>query len=117
MGKGTLSATNFTGTATQVETWLAGLTYTYTGTSETGDSDTLTLSIVNDASGGTTPFTRAFTIAPENDAPTMTPPATGAGRLTVQEGGNVAFVVATGNGTVGSPVVQDNFGLQDMDNS
>ena len=117
VGKGTLSATNFTGTATQVETWLAGLTYTYTGTSETGDSDTLTLSIVNDTSGGTTPFTRSFTIAPENDAPVLTPPASGAGRLSVAEGSTVNFAAGTGTGTAGSPINQVNLGLVDPDNS
>ena len=115
--KGALSAATFTGDAAAVQTWLAGLTYTYTGNSETGDVDTLTLSIVNNTSGGTAPFSRAFTIAPENDVPVITPPASGAGRLIVAEGGSTAFVLATGNGTAGNQVAQVNLGLSDPDNS
>ncbi len=115
--KGTLTATTFSGNATAVQTWLDSLSYTYTGTSQTGDSETLTLSITNTSSGGTTNFIRNISIAPENDAPTLTPPASGAGRLTVGEGGNATFVAATGNGTVGSPVGQINLGLVDVDNT
>src|SRR5690606_30326430 len=37
VGKGSLSATTFTGTAAAVESWLAGLQYTYTGNAQTGD--------------------------------------------------------------------------------
>lgn len=113
--KGTLSASTFTGDATAVQAWLASLSYTYTGTSQTGDSDTLTLSIVNNTNAGTTVFTRSITIAPENDAPVMTPPASGAGRLSVAEGSNAAF--APGAGTAGSPVTQINLGLTDLDNT
>lgn len=115
--KGTLSATSFSGTATEVQAWLASLSYGYTGTSETGDSDTLSLSITNTSNGGTTNFTRNISIAPENDASTLTPPASGAGRLTVGEGGDVAFTAATGTGTAGDPVIQLNLGLTDLDNT
>lgn len=117
VGKGTLSATTFTGNAAAVQAWLAGLDYAYTGGSETGDTDTLTLSIVNDTSGGAAVFTRGFTVTPENDAPVLTPPASGGGRLTVAEGGNVGFSAAAGNGTAGNPVTQANLGLVDPDNS
>ncbi len=113
--EGTLSASTFTGNAAAVQDWLASLSYTYTGTSQTGDSDTLTLSIVNNTNAGTTVFTRSITIAPENDAPVMTPPASGAGRLSVAEGSNAAF--APGAGTAGSPVTQINLGLTDLDNT
>lgn len=115
--KGTLSASTFTGNATAVQAWLASLSYTYTGTSQTGDSEILTLAITNTTSGGVANFTRTIAIAPENDAPTMVPPDSGAGRLTVSEGGNVAFAAGTGAGTVGSPVVQINLGLTDLDNT
>lgn len=64
VGKGSLNATTFTGTAAAVESWLAALQYTYTGTSQTGDSDTLSLVITNDTSGGQTNFSRVITIAP-----------------------------------------------------
>lgn len=118
IGKGTLNASTYTGNAAAVQTWLAALTYTYTGTSETGDSDTLTLQITNNTSGGSTNITRNFIVAAENDAPTLTPPNSGAGRLSVQEGGSANFAAATGNGTgVGSPVVQGNLGLSDVDNT
>lgn len=115
--KGTLSASTVTGDAAAVETWLASLSYTYTGTSQTGDSDTLTLSIVNNTNVGTTVFNRSIAIAPENDAPVMTPPASGAGRLSVAEGGNAAFAAGAGTGTAGSPVTQINLGLSDLDNT
>ncbi len=115
--KGTLSALTFTGNTTAVQAWLTSLSYTYTGTSQTGDSDTLTLSIVNNTNGGTTLFNRSIAIAPENDAPVMTPPASGVGRLSVAEGGNTAFTAGTGNGTAGSPVTQINLGLSDLDNT
>ncbi len=114
---GTLSATNFAGNAAAVQAWLSSLTYTYTGTSETGDNAQLTLNITNTTSAGVTSFVRDIVIAAENDASTMTPPASGAGRLTVGEGGNATFVAATGTGTAGSPVLQANFGLSDQDNT
>lgn len=117
VGKGSLSATTFTGTAAAVESWLAGLQYTYTGNAQTGDSDTLTLVITNESNGGQTIFTRDLTIAPENDVPVLTPPAKGGGRLSVIEGGSGAFSAATGNGTAGNPVSQINLGLVDVDNS
>lgn len=115
--KGTLSASTFTGNATAVQTWLASLSYTYTGTSQTGDSEILTLAITNTTSGGVANFTRTIAIAPENDAPTMVPPDSGAGRLTVSEGGNAAFAAGAGTGTAGSPVTQINLGLSDLDNT
>jgi VCBS repeat-containing protein len=117
VAKGTLSQTSFTGNAAAVQAWLASLTYSYSGISETGDSDRLSLSVVNITTGGTTTFTRDFAVAAENDAPTLTPPASGAGRLTVKEGGSVTFSAGTGNGTVGSPVNQINLGLVDLDNT
>ena len=117
VGKGTLSETTFSGNAAAVQAWLANLSYDYTGSSETGDSDTLTLSITNTSNGGSTSFTRDLSIAPENDAPTLAPPASGAGRLTVGEGGDVAFAAAIGTGTAGDPVIQVNLGLSDLDNT
>jgi len=117
VAKGTLSQTSFTGNAAAVQAWLASLTYSYSGISETGDSDRLSLSVVNITTGGTTTFTRDFAVTAENDAPTLTPPASGAGRLTVKEGGSVTFSAGTGNGTVGSPVNQINLGLVDLDNT
>ena len=117
VAKGTLSQTSFTGDAAAVQAWLASLTYSYSGISETGDSDRLSLSVVNITTGGTTTFTRDFAVTAENDAPTLTPPASGAGRLTVKEGGSVTFSAGTGNGTVGSPVNQINLGLVDLDNT
>ena len=117
VAKGTLSQTSFTGNAAAVQAWLASLTYSYSGISETGDSDRLSLSVVNITTGGTATFTRDFAVAAENDAPTLTPPASGAGRLTVKEGGSVTFSAGTGNGTVGSPVNQINLGLVDLDNT
>ena len=117
VAKGTLSQTSFIGNAAAVQAWLASLTYSYGGISETGDSDRLSLSVVNITTGGTTTFTRDFAVAAENDAPTLTPPASGAGRLTVKEGGSVTFSAGTGNGTVGSPVNQINLGLVDLDNT
>ena len=117
VAKGTLSQTSFTGNAAAVQAWLASLTYSYSGISETGDSDRLSLSVVNITTGGTTTFTRDFAVAAENDAPTLTPPASGAGRLTVKEGGSVTFSAGTGNGTVGSPINQINLGLVDLDNT
>ena len=117
VAKGTLSQTSFIGNAAAVQAWLASLTYSYGGISETGDSDRLSLSVVNITTGGTATFTRDFAVAAENDAPTLTPPASGAGRLTVKEGGSVTFSAGTGNGTVGSPVNQINLGLVDLDNT
>ena len=117
VAKGTLSQTSFTGNAAAVQAWLASLTYSYSGISETGDSDRLSLSVVNITTGGTATFTRDFAVAAENDAPTLTPPASGAGRLTVKEGGSVTFSAGTGNGTVGSPINQINLGLVDLDNT
>ena len=117
VAKGTLSQTSFIGNAAAVQAWLASLTYSYGGISETGDSDRLSLSVVNITTGGTTTFTRDFAVAAENDAPTLTPPASGAGRLTVKEGGSVTFSAGTGNGTVGSPINQINLGLVDLDNT
>jgi len=115
--KGTLSSNTFSGDAAAVQAWLASLQYSYTGTSETGDSDILSLSITNTSNHATTNFTRNISIAQENDAPTLTPPASGAGRLTVGEGGDVAFAAATGTGTAGDPVIQLNLGLTDLDNT
>ena len=60
--KGTLSASTFTGNATAVQTWLDSLTYTYTDTSQTGDSEILTLAITNTTSGGVANFTRTIAI-------------------------------------------------------
>ena len=117
VAKGTLSQTSFIGNAAAVQAWLASLTYSYGGISETGDSDRLSLSVVNITTGGTATFTRDFAVAAENDAPTLTPPASGAGRLTVKEGGSVTFSAGTGNGTVGSPINQINLGLVDLDNT
>ena len=117
VAKGTLSQTSFIGNAAAVQAWLASLTYSYGGISETGDSDRLSLSVVNITTGGTATFTRDFAVAAENDAPTLTPPASGAGRLTVKEGGSVTFSAGTGNGTVGSPVNQINLGLVDLDST
>lgn len=117
VAKGTLSQTSFTGNAAAAQAWLASLTYTYGGSSETGDSDQLSLTVVNSTTGGTIAFTRDFAVAAENDAPTLMPPASGAGRLTVKEGGSVTFSAVTGNGTVGSPINQINLGLVDLDNT
>lgn len=117
VAKGTLSQTSFTGNAAAAQAWLASLTYTYGGNSESGDSDQLSLTVVNSTTGGTIAFTRDFAVAAENDAPTLMPPASGAGRLTVKEGGSVTFSAGTGNGTVGSPINQINLGLVDLDNT
>ena len=118
VGKGTLSAATFTGDMLAVQNWIAGLTYTYTGTSESGDTDTLALQVTNDTSPSVKNFTRTLTIAPQNDAPTVSPPSVGApGRLSAAEGGSVFFVAATGSGVAGSPVGQVNLGLADPDNS
>lgn len=57
-------------------TGVAGsLTYSCSGISEAGDSDGLSLIVDNITTGGTTTFTRDFAVAAENDAPTLTPPA------------------------------------------
>ncbi|GAB1368620.1 hypothetical protein MASR1M42_11700 [Azonexus hydrophilus] len=47
----------------------------------------------------------------------LTPPASGAGRLSVAEGSTVNFTAGTGTGTAGSPINQINLGLVDPDNS
>ncbi|CAM5450522.1 VCBS domain-containing protein [Eoetvoesiella caeni] len=121
VGAGTLGQTSFTGDAAAVNAWISGLTYTYTGTSETGATDTLTLSIQNitdPASPAPITFTRDINITPQNDVPTIDLPGQGeTGRLSVAEGGSVSFVSATGTGTAGSPVIQVNLGLVDPDNS
>jgi VCBS repeat-containing protein len=106
----------FTGTAAAVQQGIQTLRYTYVGGTEVGGSDTLSLTVVNNTSTGTSTFSRAVTIRPQNDAPTVAPPAypSGAGLLTVNEGGSVAFAapVAVGPGTT-----QADLGLSDPDNS
>jgi len=109
----------FEGAAADLQAALAALRYTYVGSSEAGDSDTLSLSIENRDTGGTATLTggRAITVQPQNDAPTVLPPAFpgGAGLLTVAEGGNVAFAAPGAPGGIGTSQV--NLGLIDADNS
>lgn len=98
VAKGTLSATTYSGTAAQVQAWLAGLTYTYTGASQTGDSDTLTIDITNTTNGGSTQLTRAIAITPENDAPQVSTGGIDGNsyvKLKVAEGGDVTFAAVT----------------------
>lgn len=115
--KGTLSDTEVTGGASQVQTFLNGLTYSYSGTSEVGDTANLVITITD--TKGTTTFTRVLEITPQNDAPTVTPPAQGAGRLQVKEGESVSFVSAEilKNGVAGADLgaSQANIGLFDPD--
>jgi len=113
--KGTLSGTGVTGDASAVKTFLDGLTYTYTGTSEVGDTANLVITIT-DTKEGTTTFTRVLEITPQNDAPTVTAPSKG---LQVSEGGSVSFdaaeILKNGEGLTELGVKQDNIGLYDPD--
>ena len=107
------------GTAANLQSALGNLGYTYVGASETGDSDTLTLSVENRTTGGTGTLAggRAVTIQPQNDVPVVTPPAFpgGANLLAIDEGGNAAFAAPTSPG--GNGAAQVNLGLLDPDNT
>lgn len=109
----------FTGNAAAVQAAINLLRYTYTGTLETGDTDTLNISINNTTSTGigTLAGGRSIVIEPQNDAPIVLPPAliTDPGILAVPEGGMTSFTAATTFGLAG--VAQINLGLQDIDNT
>ncbi|MCX7199171.1 MAG: DUF4347 domain-containing protein, partial [Proteobacteria bacterium] len=109
----------FEGTAADLQAALSVLNYSYVGTSETGDSDTLSLSVTNQTTGGTATLAggRAITVQPQNDVPTVVPPAfpAGANLLTLDEGGGVNFVAATPASGLGANQV--NLGLVDADNT
>lgn len=117
-GSGTASIV-FRGTATDLQTALSALQYSYVGTSEIGDSDTLALSVTNQTTGGTATLAggRAITVQPQNDVPSVVPPAfpAGANLLTLDEGGGVNFVAATPASGLGANQV--NLGLVDADNT
>ena len=117
-GRGT-GAIVFEGTATVLQTALSALQYSYVGTSEIGDSDTLALSVTNQTTGGTATLAggRAITVQPQNDVPTVVPPVFpgGAGLLTVVERGDIAFVAPGAPGGIGASQV--NLGLLDADNT
>lgn len=117
-GSGT-GAIVFQGTATVLQTALSALQYSYVGTSEIGDSDTLALSVTNQTAGGTATLAggRAITVQPQNDVPTVVPPAFpgGAGLLTVPERGDIAFAAPGAPGGIGASQV--NLGLLDADNT
>ncbi|MCA3105381.1 MAG: DUF4347 domain-containing protein [Rhodocyclaceae bacterium] len=117
-GSGT-DAIVFQGTATVLQTALQALRYSYVGTSETGDSDTLALSVTNQTTGGTATLAggRAITVQPQNDVPTVVPPTfpDGASLLTVAERGSVAFAAPGVPGGIGASQV--NLGLLDSDST
>lgn len=109
----------FEGTAAALQAALSVLNYSYVGTSEIGDSDTLSLSVTNQTTGGTATLAggRAITVQPQNDVPTAVPPAfpAGANLLTLDEGEGVNFVAATPASGLGANQV--NLGLVDADNT
>lgn len=71
-GDGILSVDSASGSAANIQAALDALTYTYTGSSEVGYEDVLTIT-VTDSKGGSTTFTRKINITPVNDAPTTEP--------------------------------------------
>jgi VCBS repeat-containing protein len=109
----------FEGTAADLQAALPALRYSYVGSSEIGDSDILALSVTNQTTGGTATLAsgRAITVQPQNDAPTVVPPAFpgGTGLLTVAEGGNIDFAAPGAPGGIGTSQV--NLGLIDADNT
>ena len=109
----------FEGTAADLQAALSVLNYSYVGTSETGDSDTLSLLVTNQTTGGTATLAggRAITVQPQNDVPTVLPPTfpDGAGLLTVAERGDIAFAAPGAPGGIGASQV--NLGLLDADNT
>ncbi|NYT61179.1 tandem-95 repeat protein [Alcaligenaceae bacterium] len=129
VGKGTLSHTDgslpltFTGTAAEVNDWLDGIRYQYkiTEQSQTGDSDSITLTFRTFDGEGVERVlvtrTQAIEIAPQNDAPTVS-----------QNGKTIAEVLevlADGKGgvlsfgapeVVGNGFIHDLLGISDPDN-
>lgn len=122
--KGVLSGPSgltYTGPASGVDDWLAGIRYEYTGESEVGDEDTITLTVKEDGQTDRV-FEQKVIIAAQNDAPTvdLTVANTNYIRLKVDEGGSVSFTAVNKltNGVGGAELGarQDNLGLYDPDN-
>lgn len=122
--KGALSGTDgltYTGPASGVDAWLAGIRYEYTGTSEVGDEDTITLTVKQTGQDDRV-FEQRVIIAAQNDAPIVdvTEANTNYIRLKVDEGGSVTFTAVNKltNGVNGAELGarQDNIGLYDPDN-
>ncbi|MEG2964507.1 MAG: hypothetical protein RR860_17580, partial [Janthinobacterium sp.] len=117
--KGTLShsggSLSFTGTAGEVTAWLDGVQYAYTGSSQVGDSDSLTLTFTSYQQDGTpnTPVVRQqeISIAPQNDAPEVG--KNGQVIAQVAEGGSWNFGAAIKDGSGFSHAW---LGITDLDN-
>ena len=105
----------FTGTASEVNTFLDGVRYVYKGNSQVGDIDTLTLSFTayaQDGSiGSSSTKTQVISIAPQNDAPTVG--KNGQIIAQVNEGGVFNFGAAV---TSGSGFTHAITGIADVDN-